>query len=97
MIIKTLIIIFILMFTLPCRAERLIIPVQDLLIEVPNFEAPKLNLGSSLQGQYQITDIKKEKRNKKAIEKKLINIMYDQYPDAKNIQILNGVMIITLP
>jgi len=97
MFIKTLIVIFTLMFTLPCRAERLIIPVQDLLIEVPNFEAPKLNLGASLQGQYQITDIKKEKRNKKAIEKKLINIMYDQYPDAKNIQILNGVMIITLP
>lgn len=97
MFIKTLIFIFTLIFVLPCKAERLIIPVQDLLIEVPNFEAPKLNLGASIQGQYQITDIKKEKRNKKSIEKKLINIMYNEYPDAKNIQIINGVMIITLP
>ena len=97
MILKSFIVIIFLMFALPCRADYIIIPIQDLSLEVPNFEAPKLNLGSSLQGQYQISDIKKEKRNKKTIEKKLINMMYDEYPDAKNIQIINGVMIITLP
>lgn len=79
------------------KAETIIIPVQDIIIEIPNYESPKFNLGSAINGQYSIGEIKKSKRDKKILERKIINIMYDQYPDAKNIKIINGILFITLP
>lgn len=82
--------------TCSVRAETIILPIQDLLYEIPNYESPTFNLGSASNGEYRISDIKKTKRNKKQIEKKLIDIIYQEYPDAKSIKIINGNFIIIL-
>lgn len=79
------------------KAETLIIPIQDLLFDVPNFEAPTYGFNAGLNGQYTVTEIPKAKRDRKAQEKKLINMVYDIYPDAESVRIWNGVFVIKLP
>lgn len=79
------------------KAETLIIPIQDLLFDVPNFEAPTYGFNAGLNGQYTVTEIPKSKRDRKAQEKKLINMVYDIYPDAESVRIWNGVFVIKLP
>jgi hypothetical protein len=91
---KKLLLALVLLFATPAKAETVIIPVQDLLIEIPNFEAPKYGFNAGLNGQYTVTDIPKNKRERKAMEKKLINLAYEIYPDAKSIRIWNGTFII---
>jgi hypothetical protein len=94
---KKLISLIILFFTLPVSAETIIIPVSDLIYEVPNYKAPSFNLGSASRGEYSIGEIKKTKRNKKEIEKKLIDIAWFYYPDAETIKIYKGNFIIKCP
>jgi hypothetical protein len=91
---KKLLLALVLLFATPAEAGTVIIPVQDLLIEIPNFEAPKYGFNAGLNGQYTVTDIPKNKRERKAMEKKLINLAYEIYPDAKSIRIWNGTFII---
>lgn len=93
---KALVASLLLLFTVSAKAETLIIPVQDLLIEIPNFEAPKYGFNAGLNGQYTVTEISKTKRDRKAMEKKLINMVYDIYPDAQSVRIWNGTFIIKL-
>lgn len=94
---KILAIILCLFFTSLAKAETLIIPVRDLLIEIPNFQAPTYGFNAGLNGQYTVTEIPKTKRDRKAQEKKLINIVYDIYPDAESVRIWNGTFIVKLP
>lgn len=94
---KYLILFLSLMFTVPSAAETVIIPVSDLMIEVSNYEAPKLNLGSAVNGQYSIDKIKKIKRDPKIAEKKLIDIAWTYFPEAKSIKIYKGNLIIKCP
>lgn len=91
---KSILLSLILFFVPIANAETIIIPVQDLLLEVPNFEAPKHGFNAALNGQYTVTQINKSKRDKN-IEKKLINLAWDVYPDATNIRIWRGNFIIT--
>lgn len=93
---KTFLISVVLFFTPLAKAETLIIPVQDLLIEIPNFQAPTYSFNAGLNGQYTVTEIPKTKRDRKAQEKKLINMIYDIYPDAESVRIWNGTFIIKL-
>lgn len=93
---KTFLISVVLFFTPLAKAETLIIPVQDLLIEIPNFQAPTYGFNAGLNGQYTVTEIPKTKRDRKAQEKKLINMIYDIYPDAESVRIWNGTFIIKL-
>ena len=83
-----------LLICLPSQAETIIIPVQDLIIEIPNYKGPTFNLGDASRGQYSIGNIDKPKRNKKQIEKKLIDIAWTYFPDAESIKINNGNFII---
>lgn len=94
---KTLLSLIVLMFTLPCAAETVIIPVSDLIVEIPNYKGPILNLESAGRGQYSIGQIQKTKRDTKAVEKKLIDIAWTYYPDAESIQIYKGNFIIKCP
>jgi hypothetical protein len=94
---KKLISLIVLMFTLSVRAETIIIPVSDLIYEIPNYKGPTLNLNSAINGQYSIGEIQKTKRDRKAIEKKLIDIAWEYYPDAKSIKLINGNFIIKCP
>ena len=88
-----------LLLTASASAETIIIPVQDLMFEVPNFtNAPKFQLGAALNGNFvPETPKRMDRKTKRELEKKLINIMWDQYPDAQSIRIWNGNMIVRMP
>lgn len=88
-----------LLLTASASAETIIIPVQDLMFEVPNFtNAPKFELGAALNGNFvPETPQRMDRKTKRELEKKLINIMWDQYPDAQSIRIWNGNMIVRMP
>jgi hypothetical protein len=80
-------------------AETIIIPVQDLMFEVPNFtNAPKFELGAALNGNFvPETPKRMDRKTKRELEKKLISMMWDEYPDAQSIRIWNGNMIVRMP
>ena len=85
--------------TATAAAETLILPVQDLLYEIPNFSnAPSFNLNEALTGNFSPENPKKvDRKAKRELERKLIDFMWDQYPDAESIRIWNGNMIIRMP
>ena len=85
--------------TASASAGTIIIPVQDLLIEVPNFtNAPKFNLGAAVNGNFiPETPKRMDRKTKKELEKKLMDLMWDEYPDAQSIRIWNGNMIVRMP
>jgi hypothetical protein len=91
---KKLLLALCLFFTPIVKAETIIIPVQDLLYEIPNFEAPKFNFNAVLEYSNIIGDLKKSKRDRKEAENKLIDLLYDIYPDATSIKIWRGNLII---
>ena len=88
-----------LLLTASASAETIIIPVQDLMFEVPNFtNAPKFQLGAALNGNFvPETPQRMDRKTKRELEKKLISIMWDEYPDAQTIRIWNGNMIVRMP
>ena len=83
----------------PVGAATIVIPVQDLLFEIPQFtDAPRFNLGGALQGQWTPETPKRQDRlTQRQLEKKLINMLWDEYPDAESIRIWHGSIIIRLP
>jgi hypothetical protein len=85
-----------LLFAPVAKAETIMIPVQDLLYEIPNFEAPKFNFNAALEYSNIIGDLKKSKRERKEAENKLINLLYELYPDATSIKIYRGTLIIRI-
>lgn len=88
-----------LLLTASASAETIIIPVQDLMFEVPNFtNAPKFELGAALNGNFvPETPKRMDRKTKRELEKKLISMMWDEYPDAQTIRIWNGNMIVRMP
>lgn len=94
--IKSIILFITLLISNTSHSETLIIPIQDLLFEVPNFDAPKFNINQAVNGQYDVKLPEKQKRSTKNIEKKMIRLAYDIYPDAQSIRIFNGNFIIKL-
>jgi uncharacterized protein YcfL len=94
--IKLIILFITLLISSASHSETLIIPIQDLLFEVPNFDAPKFNINQAVNGQYDVKLPEKQKRSTKNIEKKMIRLAYDIYPDAQSIRIFNGNFIIKL-
>ena len=77
------------------RAETIIIPIQDLVHEIPNFTSPKIDLNSILNGQgINFENPPKTKRERREMERKLCNILYEFYPEIENIRIWNGNAII---
>lgn len=93
---KKLLLILCLLFTPAAKAETIILPVQDLLYIIPNFKAPKFNFNAALQYSNIIGDLKKTKREKKEAENKLIDLMYELYPDASSIKIWRANLIIRI-
>jgi hypothetical protein len=80
-------------------AETLIIPVQDLLFEVPQFkESPRMNLNAALNGAWTPESPRKSKRaERKKIESQLLDLVWEMYPDAQSVRIWRGTLIIKLP
>ena len=94
---KYLILVLILMFTRPSMGETIILPVQDLLYEVPNFTAPDFSLNSALNGQATPGNPPKSVReSKRHMERKLINLLWEEYPDAQSIRIWHGNVLIKI-
>lgn len=88
-------IVLTLLLTASASAETLIFPVQDLLLEVPNFTAPDFSLNSALNGRATPGNPPRSVREtKREIERKLINLLWDEYPNAKSIRIWRGSLII---
>ncbi len=79
-------------------AETIIIPVQDLLMTIPNFDnAPDFNLNDALNGGMPVGNSKPSKRqSKREQEKKLIELVQDMYPDA-TVRLWNGNLIVRIP
>lgn len=95
-ILKTLVILIGFLFTPSAEGETIILPVQDLLFDIPNFtNAPKFSLNEGLNGNFIPENPKKmDRKTKKELEKKLIDILWDEYPDAQSIRIWHGNVII---
>lgn len=92
-----IVIIFLcLTFTPLSKADTYIIPVQDLLIEIPNFDnKPDFSINSAIRGENPIGDLKKDSpRSKKAQENALLEIIREMYPDC-DVRIWRGNLIIT--
>ena len=84
---------------MPAMGTTIVVPVSDLLFEVPQFDnAPRFNLNQALNGNW-TPEIpkKKDRKTQKELEKKLIDLMWDEYPDAESIRIWRGNLIIKLP
>jgi len=79
-------------------AETIIIPVQDLLFEIPSYaNAPNFDLNSALQGQWIPESPKRsDRKSQKKIEKQLIDMMWEEYPDAQSIRIWKGNLILKI-
>lgn len=96
---KSMIISLSLLLSTPAvAAETVVIPIQDLLMTIPNFDnAPDFNLNESLNGGMPIGNSTKEKReSRKERERRLIELLQEMYPDAK-IRIWNGNLIVRIP
>ena len=84
---------------MPVMGTTIVVPVSDLLFEVPQFDnAPRFNLNQALNGNWTPENPrKKDRKTQKELEKKLIDLMWDEYPDAESIRIWRGNLIIKLP
>lgn len=85
-----------LFITASACAETIIIPVQDLIFEVPNFtNAPDFDFNAALNGNFVPDSPRKmDRKARRELERKLIDFMWDEYPDAQSIRIWNGNLII---
>jgi hypothetical protein len=89
------IILSIFLFVSPVKAETYIIPVQDLLYEIPNFAAPEIDLNSIFNnGTINITNPPKTKREIKEYEKKLKEIIMAVCPNVESVKFWKGNAII---
>ena len=90
-------IVLALLLTASASAETMIFPVQDLLLEHPNFTAPDFSLNSALNGQATPGNPPKSVReSKREMERKLIDLMWDEYPNAQSIRIWRGNLIVRI-
>jgi hypothetical protein len=86
------------LITTSVHTETVILPVQDLLFEIPSYKnAPRFAFNDALNGEFVPENPKKsERKSKKEMEKKLIEMMWEEYPDARSIRIWKGNCIIKL-
>ena len=84
---------------MPVMGTTIVVPVSDLLFEVPQFDnAPRFNLNQALNGNWTPENPrKKDRKTQKELERKLIDLMWEEYPDAESIRIWRGNLIIKLP
>lgn len=84
---------------MPVMGTTIVVPVSDLLFEIPQFNnPPRFNLNQALNGTWIPESPKKvDRKSKKEIERKLIDLLWEEYPDAISIRIWRGNAIIKLP
>ena len=78
----------------PTMGETLIIPIDDLLMEIPYFSnAPEYNFNNGMQGNLPVGTHTKQPR-KKIPEQEILDLAWMLYPNAENIQVWNKKLII---
>jgi hypothetical protein len=78
----------------PSLGQTYIIPVDDLLMSVPNFSnAPDFNLNNGMQGNLPVGNSTKQPR-KKIPEQELLDLAWTLFPTAENIRVWNCKLII---
>lgn len=80
-------------------AETVMVPVADLLFQAPQFtNAPRFSLNEALHGQWTPQAPQRlDRKTRRELERRLIDFMWEQYPDAVSIRIWQGHLIINLP
>ena len=83
----------------PLMGATIIVPVQDILMEIPNFQnAPDFNFWNGMNGGMPVNENTTQGRKTRAQrEQELIDLIYELYPDAISIRIWRGNVIIRLP
>ena len=83
----------------PLMGATIIVPVQDILMEIPNFQnAPDFNFWIGMYGGMPVHENTTQGRKTRAQrEQELIDLIYELYPDAISIRIWRGNVIIRLP
>jgi hypothetical protein len=81
-------------------AATVVIPIQDILMEIPTFSnAPDFYLVPSLNGKVPVGNAGKtsSRKTKKEREQELIDFVRTMYPNATSIHIWNGNIIVRIP
>jgi hypothetical protein len=89
--------IFALLLLMPKQApaQILILPVEDLLMTIPDFNnAPNYNFWNGMNGQLPPANSTRQPRLKN--EEELLNLAWDIFPQAETIKIWNKKLIIKL-
>lgn len=77
-------------------AQTLIFPVSDLLMQIPTFDnAPSYNFWNGMYGQVPVGE-KGISPERKKLEAELIELMWEEYPNAQSIRIFRGNLIVRL-
>lgn len=99
MILKALALTAALAISTPLMGGTLIVPVQDILMEIPNFQnAPDFNFWNGMNGGMPVNENTAQgRKTRKEREQELIDLIYDLYPDAISIRIWRGNVLIRLP
>lgn len=99
MTLKALALTAALAFSTPLMGGTIIVPVQDILMEIPNFQnAPDFNFWNGMRGNMPVNENTTQGRKTRAQrEQELIDLIYELYPDAVSIRIWRGNVIIRLP
>jgi len=79
--------------------ETMMIPVEDLLHDVPSFVTTNTNSVTDLaNGVFVPPDPPREiRKTRKQMERELSDLMWEFYPDATSIRIWRGNLIIRMP
>lgn len=72
------------------NSDTIVLPVDDILFEIPDFEPPKMNLG----GFKQKSTEEKKKTRKNDIRNDIVRIARIEYPNARKIEIIRGKLVI---
>jgi hypothetical protein len=78
----------------PSLGQTYIIPIDDLLMEIPYFSnAPEYNFNDGMQGNLPVGTHTKQPR-KKIPEQEILDLAWTLYPNAENIRVWNKKLII---
>jgi hypothetical protein len=93
---KKIIVPIVLSICLSANAQTLIYPVGDLLMSIPTFtNSPNFDLWMGMYGQMPVSNSMPAGERKK-MEKELIDLIWQEVPEAKSISIWNGNVIIKI-
>ena len=72
------------------NSDTIVLPVDDILFEIPDFEPPKMNLGGFKEKNIE----EKKKTRKNDIRNDIVRIARIEYPNARKIEIIRGKLVI---